>query len=207
VCEWTASVDVPWITITSGGSGTGNGTITYSVEANVLSASRTGHITVGNAVHTVIQAGFGDYVLESADFARFAPTGVQPGTVLDCERTMSGPETSQPMWLEFFASRTGGFDLLRVGGTVTQSYKLDEYPGGTRDADVQTRESTGELAAGWDLYAGAICEPSRDGRSERGGVVEQLVSDCWEASASTQHDVAAVRPIVGGATDASSQRR
>jgi hypothetical protein len=58
-CAWTASVDVPWITITSGGSGTGNGTITYSVEANPLSASRTGHITVGNAVHTVIQAGFG----------------------------------------------------------------------------------------------------------------------------------------------------
>jgi subtilisin-like proprotein convertase family protein len=48
-----------WITITSGSSGTGNGTVNYSVAANTGANSRTGTITVNGQVHTVTQAGTG----------------------------------------------------------------------------------------------------------------------------------------------------
>jgi subtilisin-like proprotein convertase family protein len=46
-----------WITITSGASGSGNGTVGYNVAANPGANSRVGTITVGGQVHTVSQAG------------------------------------------------------------------------------------------------------------------------------------------------------
>ena len=44
-CAWTASSDDSWITITSGSSGTGSGTVTYSVARND-GRSRDGSLTV-----------------------------------------------------------------------------------------------------------------------------------------------------------------
>jgi hypothetical protein len=57
-CDWTASVaaTAPWITITSGQSGSGNGTVTYSVTANSATSSRTGTMTVAGRTVTVKQA-------------------------------------------------------------------------------------------------------------------------------------------------------
>jgi hypothetical protein len=59
-CAWTASADVPWITITSGASGLTTGTVMYSAAANPESNVRTGTITVqwatGSATLTVSEA-------------------------------------------------------------------------------------------------------------------------------------------------------
>jgi uncharacterized protein (TIGR03437 family) len=55
-CPWTATSNASWITITAGSSGTGNGTVNYSVAANTGSA-RTGTITVAGQTFTVTQAG------------------------------------------------------------------------------------------------------------------------------------------------------
>ena len=57
---WTAVTNVPWIAITAGTSGSGNGTVTFSVATN-SAASRTGGIVVaGGGISltcTVVQAG------------------------------------------------------------------------------------------------------------------------------------------------------
>ena len=55
-CNWTATATVPWITITGGASGVGNGSVTFSVIAN-SGSSRAGAINIGSQVHTVTQAG------------------------------------------------------------------------------------------------------------------------------------------------------
>ena len=55
-CSWTATASVPWIIITGGASGVGNGSLTFTVTANSGSA-RTGAINIGTQVHTVTQAG------------------------------------------------------------------------------------------------------------------------------------------------------
>jgi len=52
-CPWTAVSDASWITTSS--SGSGNGTINYSVVANT-GAARTGTISVGGQLFTVSQA-------------------------------------------------------------------------------------------------------------------------------------------------------
>jgi len=45
-----------WLTVTGGSSGTGNGTIQYSVAQNTTQSQRTGSITIGNQVFVVTQS-------------------------------------------------------------------------------------------------------------------------------------------------------
>ena len=54
-CRWTAVSNAGWITVTSGGSGTGNGSAGFSVAANT-GAARTGTLTIGGRGFTVSQA-------------------------------------------------------------------------------------------------------------------------------------------------------
>ena len=55
-CAWSAASNVPWLAITSGLAGSGDGVITYSVAANTAAAVRTGTITVKGIPFTVTQA-------------------------------------------------------------------------------------------------------------------------------------------------------
>ena len=62
-CAWTATSNDAWITVTSGATGTGDGTVGHSVAANTA-AARTGTITIAGQTFTVTQAGgFTDYPL------------------------------------------------------------------------------------------------------------------------------------------------
>lgn len=56
-CAWTASESLDWVAITSGSSGAGSGTVSYSVSANTTGASRTGNITIAGQTLTITQAG------------------------------------------------------------------------------------------------------------------------------------------------------
>ena len=55
-CGWTATTPDNWITIL-GGSGTGNGSFSYTVLANLSSASRTGAVIVAGQTLPVVQSG------------------------------------------------------------------------------------------------------------------------------------------------------
>jgi hypothetical protein len=56
-CPWTASESANWITIRSGETGTGSGTVSYRVAENGTTAPRTAALTVAGQSHTVTQAG------------------------------------------------------------------------------------------------------------------------------------------------------
>ena len=53
-CTWTASTNVPWISIVGGASGGGNGTVSFTVQANTGPA-RNGILTIGSQRFTVTQ--------------------------------------------------------------------------------------------------------------------------------------------------------
>src|SRR6185503_6754601 len=55
-CPWTATSGATWITINAGATGTGNGTVVFSVAPNT-GAARTGTLTIGGRAFTVSQAG------------------------------------------------------------------------------------------------------------------------------------------------------
>ncbi len=55
-CGWTAVSNVPWVMITLGANGSGNGVVSYSVLANP-GAARTGTLSIAGQTFTVNQAG------------------------------------------------------------------------------------------------------------------------------------------------------
>src|SRR5215470_5037278 len=55
-CSWTAGSSASFLTITSGATGTGNGTVNYSIAAN-SGAARSGSIAIGTALVSVTQDG------------------------------------------------------------------------------------------------------------------------------------------------------
>jgi hypothetical protein len=55
-CAWLTTSNVNWIGITGGSSGSGNGTVTFSVFGNATSTQRTGTVTVAGQLFTVTQA-------------------------------------------------------------------------------------------------------------------------------------------------------
>ncbi len=56
-CGWTASSTDSWLSITSGGSGTGNGQLSYSIAANPSANPRTATINIAGQPFTVTQLG------------------------------------------------------------------------------------------------------------------------------------------------------
>jgi hypothetical protein len=54
-CEWTAASQSSWITIISGVTGMGNGTVTYRVQPLRGQASRRGRLTIGGHTVSVVQ--------------------------------------------------------------------------------------------------------------------------------------------------------
>lgn len=56
-CSWIAMSDVNWVTISSGATGSGSGTVAYSVSPNTTGVDRAGTLQVAGQSVTVAQAG------------------------------------------------------------------------------------------------------------------------------------------------------
>jgi hypothetical protein len=73
-CQWSATSSASWLAVTSGSPGSGNGTISYSVERNRDVNPRTAGIGIGTRTFTVNQAGdtpapICEYSVTPIDFA------------------------------------------------------------------------------------------------------------------------------------------
>ena len=80
-CSWTAISNDSWITITSGSSGTGNGSINYSVAVNSDASARTGVIILADQIFTIAQAGSneGVFLISLANGWNLISLPLQPG--------------------------------------------------------------------------------------------------------------------------------
>jgi hypothetical protein len=56
-CAWTVVRDVSWITLTSGGDGSGSGAVQFAVEPNPGDDRRSGTLTIAGRTVTVKQDG------------------------------------------------------------------------------------------------------------------------------------------------------
>lgn len=65
-CPWNASTPPNWLTLTSGATGTGNGTVIYLVAANNSASSRAASFTVAGQVFTVSEAGLPQYAIAAS---------------------------------------------------------------------------------------------------------------------------------------------
>jgi hypothetical protein len=105
-CGWTAVSNASWITTTSGSSGSGNGTVNYSVGANTASA-RTGTMTIAGQTFTVSQNG-----VETVLLLNGVP---QSGSITGT--------SSQSTWVYYYVDLPSGaanlvIDLYNLSGDV-----------------------------------------------------------------------------------------
>lgn len=133
-CSWTVQSVPSWITITSGGSGTGNGTITYSVQANPTSNPRSATLAIGGVSFTVNQAGACLFTLTPNSRNVTAAAGTGSFTVTapaGCNWTA----VSNHAWLTVTGGASGSGN-----GTVNYSYQgnLGAQRTGTITAGGQT---------------------------------------------------------------------
>ncbi len=62
-CAWGSSTPSSWLTLTSGASGMGNGSVMYSVAPNTNTSSQTASLTIAGQVFTVTQTGTTAYTV------------------------------------------------------------------------------------------------------------------------------------------------
>ena len=79
-CPWSASSGVPWITISSGGNGSGNGTVAYTVDST-SGPARSGALTIAGQTFTVSQASGCNYQVNPLSFNVGPPGGTRSVSV------------------------------------------------------------------------------------------------------------------------------
>jgi hypothetical protein len=105
-CGWNATSNAPWISITSGNSGNGGGTVAFTVQANSSGAARTGTITAGGQTFTVNQTANCSYSLStnSANYNAVGGSGtVNVTTATGCAWTAA----SNVSWITITAGNNG----------------------------------------------------------------------------------------------------
>ena len=104
-CSRTAVSDSTWLTISSGTTGTGNGTVAWTAAVNNTPNARTGRITVGDTVFTLQQAGGTCIYLISPATATAIATGGS-GT-FNLTTACTWQVSSNATWLTVTSDQTG----------------------------------------------------------------------------------------------------
>jgi hypothetical protein len=139
-CAWSATSAVPWIEVTSGSPGSGNGTVEYSIDRNRDTRSRTGTIAVGNRTFTVEQSG------ETAPLAceysvapiQFSPCMSAPSSLTATVTTQAGctwTASSGASWITVTGGRSGK-------GSGTVSFRVSDNWEAPRNGVVMVRWPT-----------------------------------------------------------------
>jgi hypothetical protein len=104
-CSWTATSDAAWITINSA-SGTGDGTVSYTVAPNQTTSQRSGTINVSGQIFTVTQVGvLPDSPTVSITYPASNQTFQQPANVFVAANGAAAPGRTLAR-VEFYAGTT-----------------------------------------------------------------------------------------------------
>ena len=98
-CAWAAVSNVPWITITSGNSGVGNGSVAYSVTANTGTLARTGTLTIAGKTFTVTQPATSCSFTISPGSQAFAAAGGTAAVTVTTSAGCSWTASSGAAWV------------------------------------------------------------------------------------------------------------
>ena len=131
-CTWTAVATAPWINVTFGASGLGNGTVGYSVSSNNSTSSRTGAIRIGPLSFSITQTRQSCLV----DVSLYTSTGAfdRSGGIgeirVDAASGCSWSATPKAGWISILSGSSG-----TGAGTVTFSV-APNATGSARDSEI-----------------------------------------------------------------------
>lgn len=146
-CHWTATSGAPWLEITSGQSGAGDGTVAYRAANNHSKSRREADITVGGFKHRVQQSGrFSlNCALELNPANQNIPAnGIQGGAV-NVAAGCFWRATSESPWLRL-TGKVSGFE----SGAV--SFDAEANPG-AQPRQARIRFDSGILLFGTTVFA------------------------------------------------------
>jgi len=116
-CGWTADSNDPWITVSSGQSGSGYGLVLFSVASNLASGSlRTGTLTIAGQTFTVTQAGAPCLASISPGARTFPPGGGSASVTVTIASGCDWTAVSHVAWVTITSGQSGSGN-----GTVTYS--------------------------------------------------------------------------------------
>ena len=118
-CSWTARSEADWMTITSGGSGTGPGTVSLTAGSNPAAATREGAVTVaGQSVRFTQRARSTDCTFTvSSPSQRFGPDGGRGQIQIAAEAGCAWTAASSESWLVL--GQTSGTGAAQIDYTVS----------------------------------------------------------------------------------------
>ena len=118
LCAWTASTDVPWITIGGGGSGRGNGSVGITVAATT-GPPRTGSVTIAGQQFSVTQSQGCAYAIDRPSHSVSSAGG--SGT-LEVTTTAACPWTaaSNVEWISLMPAAGSGPGVVSFSVASTQ---------------------------------------------------------------------------------------
>ena len=118
-CAWTASTASPFITILTGASGIGSGSVFIAIPDNA-GPPRTGTVTIAGQTFTVTQAG----ASVSAGFQLLDPatSGTSPTTECRIRATVTIPQTSTTCTLQSTSIPLGTVSIVNYSWVVQYTY-------------------------------------------------------------------------------------
>ena len=106
-CSWTATSNDPWITITAGATGSGAGSVSYSVPANPNGTARTGTVSVAGNTFTINQAAATCAPTISPTSANVVAAGGTGSVPVTAATGCTWTATSNAPWITVTAGATG----------------------------------------------------------------------------------------------------
>ncbi len=134
-CAWTATSNVAWITIPSGASGIGNGTVNLNLQANAAAISRLGTVTIAGKTVTITQQAAGSCVVTLAPLTRTVPLTASSQSLTVTSSFCFWTASSTVNWITLISS-TYGF------GNGTIIYSVAPNIGGTRTGTIIVNGNT-----------------------------------------------------------------
>jgi hypothetical protein len=138
-CGWTATSNGAWLTVTSGASGTGNGTVGFTA-ASTTGPQRTGVITIGGETFRVVQAEGCTFTISPEQVSVGATAGTTNVGVTTNNSCAWGTQVNAP-WLSIAAGASG-----TGNGTVQVGFEANG--GGPRSGTVTIAGKTFTVAQG-----------------------------------------------------------
>ncbi len=162
-CAWTAASDVPWITVTTGATGTGSGSVTFSVAANAGSG-RTGTLAIAGQTFVVTQAGVVScsYTISPTSQNVAIAGGPAPPVTVTTASGCAWTAISHVSWV----SVTAGATSTGSGSVV---YQVSPNTGGTRTGNLTIAGRSFEITQAGVAPCSYSISPGRADVSSDGG--------------------------------------
>ena len=106
-CVWGASSNASWLSVTGEASGSGSGTVTYSVAPNASTQSRLGGLTIAGQIVTVIQAGASCSFSVSPTSMSVEAEGATGSAAVTAPSGCNWTAVSNASWLTFTGETSG----------------------------------------------------------------------------------------------------